>query len=63
MTAETIDIITKAIAFVGVISALIYLFFTVHGVYTDFAKPIDEHTEKIKELEKRLDRLEKDKEW
>lgn len=59
MTAETIDIITKAIGFVGVIAAIIYLLFTVHGVYTDFGTPIDEHAEKIKQLEKRLDRLEK----
>lgn len=54
MTAETLDIITKAVGLVGCVITFIYLLFVVRGVYTVFGKPIDEHTKKIDELEKRI---------
>lgn len=54
MNAETIHTITECATSVGIACIFIYLITVVRGVYNDFGKPIDEHTEKIAELEKRL---------
>lgn len=51
MNIEIIGVVVITIVF-------IYMIFIVRKLYTDFAEPVDEHTQRIKELENRISKIE-----